>query len=78
MSDLLTLLSHGPDLAGVVIGVAIGMRAVASIMCAWIEQRGLTNRLNKALEGTKPSQRAKLIDSVVNGGRNGTEKHGSD
>jgi hypothetical protein len=78
MSDLLTLLSHGPGLAGIVIGVAVATRAVASIMCAWIEQRGLTNRLDKALKGSKPSQRARLIDSVLNGGRNGTEKHGSD
>ena len=71
MSDLLTYLSHGPGLAGVVVGGALGLRAVASILCVWIEQAALTRRFNRALEGSKPSERAKIITSVLDGGRNG-------
>jgi hypothetical protein len=43
------------------IGIATCARALASVLRTWIEQASRTRRLNRALEGTNPSQRAGII-----------------
>lgn len=41
--------------------VATGMKALASVLRTWIEQRSRTRRLDKALEDSRPGQRAEII-----------------
>jgi hypothetical protein len=64
MSELVTMLSHDSGVAGIVIGIAIGLRAVALILCALIEQTAQTRRFTKALEGSEPSERPTIIRSM--------------
>ena len=78
MSELMTILSHDSGITGIVLGVAVGLRALARVVCAWIEQSALTRRFDRALEGAEPSERAKIIRSVLDAGHNGTGTHGTD
>ena len=43
----------------VVVGVIV--RAPASVLRTWIEERFRTRRLSEALKGTKPNQRSEII-----------------
>jgi hypothetical protein len=43
------------------LGVAAAAKALASVVCTWIEQAARTHRLTKALEGTRPNQRSEII-----------------
>ena len=43
------------------LGVAAGVKALASVLRTWIEQVSRTRRLIKALEGSKPNQRPGII-----------------
>src|SRR6266498_5136099 len=44
-----------------VLGIAIGLKALASIVRTWIEQTSRTRRLYMALEGSSPNQRSEII-----------------
>jgi hypothetical protein len=54
------------------------LRSLALILCAWIEQKALTRRFDRALEGSKPSQRAKIIRSLLRPGNDETGTNESD
>lgn len=43
------------------LGIASGAKALASVLRTWIEQASRTRRLIKALEDSRPSQRAEII-----------------
>jgi hypothetical protein len=62
-SDLVDVLaSQWSGLAA--LAVAVGLKALAPVCRAWIEQRWLTRRFGRALEGATPKQRAKIIRAM--------------
>lgn len=44
-----------------VLGVAVGLKALASVLRTWIEESSRTRRLDKALAGSRPNQRPGII-----------------
>ncbi len=44
-----------------VLGIATGVKALASVLRTWIEQASRTHRLIKALEDSRPNQRPEII-----------------
>lgn len=59
-SQLLIQTGHIAVLVAV-LGLAIGARALASVLRTWIEQTSRTRRLDKALEDSRPNQRPGII-----------------
>jgi hypothetical protein len=51
---------HAAILA-VVLGIATGVKALASVLRTWIEQAARTRRLARALEDSTPNQRPHII-----------------
>jgi hypothetical protein len=70
-SDLITFLSHE---SGLVLGMAIGLQALALIFRTLIDQTAKTRQLKRALEGSKPSERPDIIVSLL--GRRPKRKRG--
>lgn len=60
-SDLFFGAASGGAVLGAGLGIAVGTRAVASVLRTWIEQACRTRRLVKALEGSIPNQRPAII-----------------
>jgi hypothetical protein len=64
-SELVAVLAdHGSGFAAAALAVAVGVRAISPMFCTWIEQRWLTRRFGRALEGATPKQRAKIIRAL--------------
>jgi hypothetical protein len=60
-SQLLTYAAGHVAWILLVLGIAISLKALASVARTWIEQAACTRRLGKALEGARPSQRPEII-----------------
>jgi hypothetical protein len=62
MSSYLLIEATGRVAAIVIaLGIASGVKALASVLRVWIEQASRTRRLSKALEGSTPNQRSAII-----------------
>jgi hypothetical protein len=57
---LIATIGHAPVLV-TAIGIALGLKALASVLRMWIEQASRTRRLVRALENSEPSQRPGII-----------------
>jgi hypothetical protein len=55
------LLLETTNRVALIVVIATGVRALASVLRTWIEQRFRTRRLREALEGSLPNQRSEII-----------------
>jgi hypothetical protein len=60
-SHLLIETTSGAAVLVAVLGIATGVRALASVLRTWIEQASRTRRFMKAIEDARPDQRPEII-----------------
>jgi hypothetical protein len=60
-SELLIEVAGRGAVFALAIGIAVGAKALASVLRTWIEQASRTHRLIKAIEDSTPNQRPQII-----------------